>query len=149
MDSNYRFPVAKEMELVRKPEPSRRRQKCASKRKLIFQVPMVRIHLPPAASQQRTVQWLRRALVGAEPRSREREPNPRKRSGALLWPAQSPRTQPGRHEGRAPRLPVEPDVFHAPIVDYAVDHHCPPLHLRLPAVREAVVKDDRPRTILR
>jgi hypothetical protein len=27
MDSNYRFPVAKEMELVRKPEPSRRRQK--------------------------------------------------------------------------------------------------------------------------
>src|SRR6516225_6879746 len=37
----------------------------------------------------------------------------------------------------------------APIVDYAVDHHCPPLHLRLPAIREAVVKDDRPRTILR
>jgi hypothetical protein len=50
MDSNYRFPVAKQMELVRKPEPSRRRQKCASKRKLIFQVPMVRIHLPPAES---------------------------------------------------------------------------------------------------
>ena len=24
---------------------------------------------------------------------------------------QSPRTQPGRHEGRAPRLPVESDVF--------------------------------------
>jgi hypothetical protein len=51
-----------------------------------------------------------------------------------------PRTQPGRHEGRAPRLPVEPDVYHAPIVDYAVDHHCPPLcpplHLRLPAVRD-------------
>jgi hypothetical protein len=30
---------------------------------------------PPAASQQRTVQWLRRALVGAELRSREREPS--------------------------------------------------------------------------
>jgi len=27
------------------------------------------------------------ALVGGELRSREREPNPRKRSGALLWPA--------------------------------------------------------------
>src|SRR6516162_1137322 len=39
------------------------------------------------------------------------EPNPRKRSGALLWPARSPRTQPGRHEGRAPRLPVVSDVF--------------------------------------
>jgi hypothetical protein len=33
--------------------------------------PEVRIHLPPAASQQRTMQWLRRGLVGAELRSRE------------------------------------------------------------------------------
>jgi hypothetical protein len=39
-----------EMELVRKPESSRMRRKSVSKRKLIFQVPMVRIHFPPARS---------------------------------------------------------------------------------------------------
>jgi hypothetical protein len=33
--------------------------------------PRVRIRLPPAASQQRTMQWLRRGLVGAEFRSRD------------------------------------------------------------------------------
>jgi hypothetical protein len=43
-----------EMELVRKPESSRMRRKSVSKRKLIFQVPMVRIHFPPAASPLRT-----------------------------------------------------------------------------------------------
>src|SRR5271166_2910831 len=35
-----------------KPESSRMRRKSVSKRKLIFQVPMVRIHFPPAVSQQ-------------------------------------------------------------------------------------------------
>src|SRR5215831_9175398 len=40
------------MELVRKPESSRMRRKSVSKRKLIFQVPMVRIHFPPAVSPQ-------------------------------------------------------------------------------------------------
>src|SRR5271166_6686725 len=33
-----------------KPESSRMRRKSVSKRKLIFQVPMVRIHFPPAES---------------------------------------------------------------------------------------------------
>jgi hypothetical protein len=32
MDSNYRFPVAKAMNPIREPEPSRRRQKSVSKR---------------------------------------------------------------------------------------------------------------------
>jgi hypothetical protein len=33
--------------------------------------PKVRIRFPPAASQQRTMQWLRRGLIGAELRSRD------------------------------------------------------------------------------
>src|SRR3984893_7409766 len=52
-------------------------------------------------------------------------------------------------EIRALILFIEPGVFHAPIIDDAVCHHRPPLHLGLPAVREAVVKNDRPRTVLR
>src|SRR5262249_48771394 len=46
-------------------------------------------------------------------------------------------------------LSVQPDVFHAPIVDDAVDHHRPIFHLWLPAIGEAVVKYDRPRPVLR
>src|SRR6516162_8686129 len=42
----------------------------------------------------------------------------------------------------------EPDVFHAKIVDDAVDHHRPALDPRLPAIGEAVEKDDRPRPVL-
>src|SRR6516165_8067411 len=45
------------------------------------------------------------------------------------------------------RLPVEPDVFQAKVVDDAVDHHCPVPDPRLPAIGEAVVKNDRPRPI--
>src|SRR6516162_1133898 len=44
---------------------------------------------------------------------------------------------------------VDPDVFHTKIVDDAVDHHRPTLYLRLPTIREPIVKDDRPRTVLR
>ena len=51
-------------------------------------------------------------------------------------------------EIRALILFIEPGVFQAPIIDDAVCHHRPPLHLGLPAVREAVVKNDRPRTVL-
>src|SRR5215472_9689785 len=47
-----------------------------------------------------------------------------------------------------PRLFIQPDVFHAKIVDDAVDHHRPALDLRLPAIGEAVEKDDRPRPVL-
>ena len=39
MDSNHRFPVAKEMNPVGEPQPSRRRRKSISKRYLIFRVP--------------------------------------------------------------------------------------------------------------
>ena len=49
------------MELVRKPESSRMRRKSVSKRKLIFQVPMVRIHFPPAESPQTFGSCSRRA----------------------------------------------------------------------------------------
>src|SRR6516225_10044678 len=45
-------------------------------------------------------------------------------------------------------LLVQPDVFHAKIVDDAVDHHSPALDLRLPAIGEAVEKDNRPRPVL-
>ena len=73
----------------------------------------------PKSSSQRTPRWREldsnlpfRARAGSIlPVRFVAEPNPRKRSGALLWPARSPRTQPGRHEGRAPRLPVVSDVF--------------------------------------
>jgi hypothetical protein len=41
-------------------------------------------------------------------------------------------------------LLVEPDVFHAPAVEDAVGHDRPPLDMRLPAGRAAVVKNDRP-----
>src|SRR6266853_5900325 len=44
---------------------------------------------------------------------------------------------------------VEPDVFHAPAVEDAVDHDRQPLHMRLPAGRAAVVKDDRPGAVFR
>ena len=43
---------------------------------------------------------------------------------------------------------VEPDVFEAPAVVDAVDHHRQPLHLRLPAGREAFVSYDRARPLL-
>src|SRR6516162_9119697 len=46
------------------------------------------------------------------------------------------------------RLFVDPDVFHTKIVDSAVDHHRPTLYLRLPTIREPIVKDDRPCTVL-
>src|SRR6516162_5552704 len=46
-------------------------------------------------------------------------------------------------------LLVQPDVFHTKIVDDAVDHHRPALDPRLPAIREAVEKDDRPGPVLR
>src|SRR5215467_13360641 len=60
---------------------------------------------------------------------------------------------------RAPGLPfrrvcrtlglfIQPDVFHAKVVDDAVDHHRPVLDPRLPAIGEAVEKDDRPRPVL-
>src|SRR5215469_876655 len=39
--------------------------------------------------------------------------------------------------------PAEPDVFHAPAVEEAVDHDRQPLDLRLAAGREAVVVEDR------
>jgi len=41
-----------EMEFVRKPESPRMRRKSVSERKLIFPVPMVRIHFPPAGSRR-------------------------------------------------------------------------------------------------
>src|SRR5438552_7660883 len=44
---------------------------------------------------------------------------------------------------------VEPDVLHAPAVEDAVDHDRQPLHMRLPAGRAAVVKDDRPGAVFR
>src|SRR5437899_5577432 len=44
---------------------------------------------------------------------------------------------------------VEPDVFHAPAVEDAVDHDRQPLDMRLPAARAAVVKDDRPGAVFR
>src|SRR6516162_5563455 len=43
---------------------------------------------------------------------------------------------------------VEPDVFQAKIVDDAVDHHCPIFDPRLPAIGEAVVKNNRPRPVI-
>src|SRR5215831_2661460 len=49
---------------------------------------------------------------------------------------------------RRPRLFVEPGVLHAPVVDDAVDHHCPTLDLRLPAIGKTIVKDDWPRAFL-
>src|SRR5262245_31351613 len=57
----------------------------------------------------------------------------------------SPLTRPAEPDDR---LFVQPDVLHAKIVDDAVDHHRPTLHLWLPAVCEAVVEDDRPRSVL-
>src|SRR5215469_16396033 len=45
------------------------------------------------------------------------------------------------------RLFVEPDVFHAPAVEDAIDHDRPPLDVGLPTRRSAVVKDDRPGAI--
>src|SRR6516164_10274944 len=45
------------------------------------------------------------------------------------------------------RLFVEPDVFHTPAVEDAIDHARPPLDVGLPTHRAAVVKDDRPGTV--
>src|SRR6516162_7332347 len=60
---------------------------------------------------------------------------------------------PRRRSSFSPRFSswifVDPDVFHTKIVDDAVDHHRPTLYLRLPTIREPIVKDDRPRTVLR
>src|SRR5260370_37720336 len=53
-----------------------------------------------------------------------------------------------KHDARRKRLPVEPDVFHAPAVEDAVDHRRQPLDLRLPAGRCEAVQDDRPCPIL-
>jgi hypothetical protein len=46
-------------------------------------------------------------------------------------------------------LLVEPNVFHAPTVEQAVDHDREPLHPRLPAGRKPRVKDDRPYPVFR
>ena len=46
------------------------------------------------------------------------------------------------------RLFVEPNIFHAPAVEDAVDHGRPPLDIGLPAGRAAVVKNDRPGAVL-
>ena len=48
---------------------------------------------------------------------------------------------------RAPLL-IEPDVFHAPAVEDAVDHDSQPFHIGLPASRAPVVKDDRPGPVI-
>ena len=45
-------------------------------------------------------------------------------------------------------LPIQPDILHTKVVDDAVDHHRPILYLRLPAVRETIVEDDRPGSVL-
>src|SRR5689334_24732526 len=45
--------------------------------------------------------------------------------------------------------PIEPDVFHAPTVEDAVDHQGQPLHIRLPTRPAAAVEDDRSGTVLR
>ena len=45
-------------------------------------------------------------------------------------------------------LPIEPDILHAPAVEHAVRHDRQAFDLRLPARREAVVEQDRPRTVL-
>ena len=47
------------------------------------------------------------------------------------------------------RLFVEPDVFHARAIGDAVDHYRQTLHIRLPAGRAAIVKDDRSGAVLR
>jgi hypothetical protein len=47
------------------------RRRSLEKASALLGGPRVRIHLPPAASQQRTMQWLRRGLVGAQLRSRD------------------------------------------------------------------------------
>src|SRR6266478_7273274 len=48
---------------------------------------------------------------------------------------------------RSPLL-VEPDVFHAPTVDHAIDHRWQTFHLGLPAGRAPRMKNDRPRPLL-
>ena len=53
-----------------------------------------------------------------------------------------------RSKARALLL-VEPDVFHARAIGDAVDHYRQTLHLRLPAGRAAIVKDDRSGAVLR
>ena len=45
-------------------------------------------------------------------------------------------------------LPIQPDILHTKVVDDAVDHHRPILYLWLPAVRETIVEDDRPSSVL-
>src|SRR6516164_6052926 len=45
-------------------------------------------------------------------------------------------------------LAVEPDVFHAPAVEAAVDHDCQPLQLWLHAGHQAAVVEDRARPVL-
>src|SRR6516162_8826934 len=54
-----------------------------------------------------------------------------------------------RYPMDAAGLIVEPDVFHAPAVEDAVDHYRPPLDMGLPTGCATVVKDDRPRTVFR
>src|SRR6516165_3643234 len=43
---------------------------------------------------------------------------------------------------------VEPQIFHAPAIEDAVDHCRPPLDVGLPAHRAAVVENDRPGAVL-
>jgi hypothetical protein len=64
----------------------------------------------------------------------------RRRSLAL---ASAPRRR-SRSGQLRPTLSVKPPIFHAPTVVLAVDHHCDPLELRLPAGRRAHMIDDRP-----
>src|SRR3981189_2570219 len=42
-------------------------------------------------------------------------------------------------------LLVEPDVFHTPTIDHAIDHRRQTFHLGLPAGRAPRMKTDRPR----
>src|SRR6266699_5598630 len=55
---------------------------------------------------------------------------------------------PPKSAEQRPRLPVEPDVFHAPAVEAAVGHRHQPLELRLHAGCEARIEENRARGIL-
>src|SRR5262249_52881157 len=60
----------------------------------------------------------------------------------------SPKGARGRLRRSAGLLPIEPHVFQAEIVDDAVGHHRPTLDPGLPAIGEAVVKNDWPGAVL-
>src|ERR1700730_12409775 len=60
----------------------------------------------------------------------------------------SARQHPTAREAPEPLL-VEPDVFHAPTVEDAVDHQGQPFNVRLPTRPVAAVEDDRSSIVLR